>query len=400
MGPACEALDGSPRPTLLILGASARGAAFSARRAGLQPIAADRFADRDLRQVAPASLVPPERYPEGLADISASAPAAPWIYTGALENAPDLVDHIARQRPLWGNDAPTLRAVRDPFRVADALRRAGFRCPVVRPVSDGLPRDGSWLVKPLASGGGLGISPLLQDDPDEPEMPCYFQERIVGARLAAIFLATAARDGAGGTAALMGVTRQWIGHPSAPFAYVGSVGPWPVAPQVWSRIEALGRRLAAEFRLIGLFGVDLILHDREPWPVEINPRYTASVEVIELARGRALLADHARACDAGAERSLENSPTSGTDRTGIVGKLILFAPAPCIFPALRRVVLPADDPFAVPALGDIPEPGTRFEAGEPVLTLFARGPTVAACRQGLRLRRARWLRRLARSKGS
>jgi predicted ATP-grasp superfamily ATP-dependent carboligase len=82
-----------------------------------------------------------------------------------------------------------------------------------------------------------------------------------------------------------------------------------------------------------------------------------------------------------------------------VAKRILFAPAPCVFPELRlrRPLVPADDPFAVPALGDLPEPGTRFEAGDPVLTLFSRGPTVAACLQSLRLRRARWMRRLARS---
>jgi len=39
-------------PSLLILGASTRAAAHSARRAGFRPICADMFTDEDLREVA------------------------------------------------------------------------------------------------------------------------------------------------------------------------------------------------------------------------------------------------------------------------------------------------------------------------------------------------------------
>ena len=49
-------------------------------------------------------------------------------------------------------------------------------------------------------------------------------------------------------------------------------------------------RSRSAFGLAGWFGVDFILRDGIPWPVEINPRYTASVEIHELASGRSLLA--------------------------------------------------------------------------------------------------------------
>ncbi len=98
---------------------------------------------------------------------------------------------------------------------------------------------------------------------------------------------------------LAGVTRQWIGRPGARFAYAGSVGPWPVSILEQRRVEALGAALTSAFRLVGLFGIDFILRDGHPWPLEINPRYTAAVEVIELARGRALLAEHRRATTPG-----------------------------------------------------------------------------------------------------
>jgi predicted ATP-grasp superfamily ATP-dependent carboligase len=373
----------------LIVGASARAAAFSARRAGLQPIAIDLFADRDLREIGPAQRIAAASYPEGLADAADAAPGAPWIYTGALENHPELVDRIARHRPLWGNDGPTLRAVRDPFAVAAILRRDGLRCPVVRADAKGLPRDGSWLLKPMASAGGRGIVPLGTNDAGLVAQPCYYQERIAGTSLAALFVA------ARGDARLAGVTRQWIGRRGSPFAYTGSLGPWPISPRVRAQIEAIGRALAAGFGLVGLVGVDLILRDGVPWPVEVNPRYTASVEVLELALGRPLLAEHVRACDPDA--SAIDVPV--TPRPTAVGKLILFAPTRCRFPGFGDPAAAAivDDPFAIPRVADIPDRGTCFEVGEPVLTLFAGGRSLAACRLRLERRRARWVRRLRES---
>ena len=98
----------------------------------------------------------------------------------------------------------------------------------------------------------------------------------------------------------------------------GSAGEGPASPieGAWdrgrspdresARIGLLGDFLAASYRLVGLFGVDFILSDGQPWPVEINPRYTASVEVLELALRRSLLAEHRRACEA--ENAIDPSP--------------------------------------------------------------------------------------------
>ena len=50
-------------------------------------------------------------------------------------------------------------------------------------------------------------------------------------------------------------------------------------------LDKLGTVLAQAFRLVGLFGVDGVLDAERFWPVEVNPRYTASVEVLEGATG-------------------------------------------------------------------------------------------------------------------
>jgi predicted ATP-grasp superfamily ATP-dependent carboligase len=375
---------------LLILGASTRAAAFSALRAGFEPVCADLFADRDLRSVTAVQRIAADHYPRALAAVAERASAGPWIYTGSLENHPRLVARIARHRPLWGNDAPILRAVRDPLAVAEALHRAGLPAPAVRSDPRGLKRDGSWLVKPLASGGGRGIVPLKHGHGQvgAAARPCYYQQRITGPSFAAVFVASQPTS----TTRLVGITRQVVGRARFPFAYVGSLGPWPLAERVRERIERVGRTLAAASGLVGLFGVDLILRDGTPWPVEVNPRYTASVEVLELGLGRALLAEHARACDPAA--NVGPLPPWPLPRPRVVGKLVVFAPTRCYFPGAPEPAPVSDDPFAFRTIADVPDQGAHFEPGEPVLTVFAQGSTIDDCRLRLRRRRAYWLRRL------
>ena len=118
---------------LLIVGASARAAAFSARRAGIKPLAADLFGDVDLQCCCPTLRV--ECYPLGLIDAlrkidhSWQLGRTPWMITGALENQPDLVEQMAAEWPLYGNRAEVLRSIRDPAMLADALSAGGFLYP-------------------------------------------------------------------------------------------------------------------------------------------------------------------------------------------------------------------------------------------------------------------------------
>src|SRR5258708_31771185 len=131
---------------LVVIGASGRAAAFSALRVGLRPWAIDVFGDRDLRAACPTRVVPNRQYPAALAQLARQAPPGPWMYTGALENWPGLVEEISRERPLWGNDGACLRRVRDPFALAAALQEVNLPCPAVRRI-DERPATGRWLHK-------------------------------------------------------------------------------------------------------------------------------------------------------------------------------------------------------------------------------------------------------------
>jgi predicted ATP-grasp superfamily ATP-dependent carboligase len=381
-----ETIESTAIPDVLILGASARAAAFSALRCGLRPRCVDSFADRDLAAACPVQRVDPAQGVGAFVAAAESLPPSPWFYTGGLENHPDVVERIARRHRLWGAGAEVLRAIRDPVRVVEVLNRAGTPAPEVRREARGLPRDGSWLVKPLASGGGRGIGPLTAAEiPDESSR--YFQRRIPGPSFSALFI------GRGGSARLVGITRQWIGGvPGSPFAYRGSIGPCRLAGPLTRSLRALGDRLTSAFGLVGWFGVDYVLHEGRPWPVEINPRYPASLEIHEVATGRALLAEHRAACEGvpAPIEALEEEPA----RSRVVARWIIYAPRRLVAPDPIARWAGMSEPDLIPTVADVPWPGTEFEAGDPVLTLLASGAGVGQCRANLlRLRRA-WARRL------
>jgi uncharacterized protein len=359
--------------TLVILGASARAAAASAVRAGFRPACGDLFADVDLRRLGPALATPD--FPSGLASLARQLPVGPWIYTGGLENYPDLVEAVSLDRVLYGNPPATLRAARDPARLARALNRHGLKLPECRPTADELPRDGSWLRKRFHSSGGQGVRAWRGGAHRWPG-EAYFQRRIVGPSCAAVFVA------ANRQAQLVGVTKQLLGlgssHAGA-FHYRGSVGPLRLTIDEANAWQRIGAALADEFDLQGLFGVDAVVDARgDIWPVEVNPRYTASVEILERGLGVAALGWHVAACR---DRQLPaDSPTAN----GWHGKAIVYAPWDLrigdeFVAALER----SNEGRAWPAVADLPASGTTIRRGQPIVTVFAEADDQSAMEYGL-----------------
>ena len=374
---------------LTIVGSSARAAAVSAARSGFSVHAADLFADIDLCRIAQTTQI--DDYPAGLGDIIRGPQPGAWLYTGAIENYPDLVDAWARHRPLWGNAGDVLRTIRNPELVAAALDRHGLHAPLVTTEVNRVPTDGTWLAKPLTSAGGLHIAPWrgrqsadLQPSWGPPDR-WYFQQRVDGKSYSATFLSAA------GQAVLVGVTEQliglgWTGRAGADFRYCGSVGPVVLSRSAEKELMRIGELLAHEFHLIGLVGVDFVLNSAGVWPVEVNPRLTASVEVIERACGLHAIRMHAAACE---QRRLPSTDWNAFGK--VAGKAIVFAPTHVQFPQNWATAMDAADEIRFSELADIPSPGTPIDAGWPIATVLAEGTSVEAVRTKLRLRTGRLL---------
>src|SRR5262249_32131262 len=235
--------------------------------------------------------------------------------------------------------------------------------------------------RPGGGGGGGGSRRWTGElRASDRRQSVYLQEYIDGDSCSAVYV------GAGPDTRLLGVTQQLVGETrlhAKPFQYCGSIGPLELKPPAQAVFERLGRALAIGCGLRGLFGVDCVLADGVPYPVEVNPRYTASVEVLEYATGTPALALHCAAFDS--STCIPQAP-SASRWPKVIGKAILFARQGLVFPEegpWMAVLRQPSDIWDLPAFADIPHPGQRIEAGRPILTVFASAASVAAGRDRL-----------------
>ena len=363
---------------VLVAGVTTRALAASAARAGHRVTAVDAFGDVDLREVA--EVIALTRAGGGFTATAAARAAAGVLadvaaYTSNFENHPDAVEALARGRVLLGNPPDLLRRVRRPVALMRALASRGLPVPVTRASAPPArsPRR-AWLLKRRRSGGGRGIvawrgGPVGRGG--------YLQERIHGVPGSVIFVADGRR------AAPLGVTRQIVGEAglgARGFMYCGSllgIGLFSHATELIRRAEALAGAVTAEYGLVGLNGIDFVARDGVPYPIEVNPRPCASMELVERLGGPRLFDLHERGC----RGELPDVPPSSRR---VAGKAIVFA---------RRAVtaghLPGRDDLA-----DIPHPGERIRRGHPICTVFAEGRSGEECLRALLIRARRIYARL------
>ena len=381
-----------PHP-LLLIGPSTRAMAYSAKRAGYDPLCVDLFADTDLQAIAPVELIHMSDYPHGFVEKLKKYPAnIPVLYTGGLENHPAVYLELSKQRPVWGYLHSTPQhgnSIRNPEYLDSIAKSHAIRRPLHQwPCGF----SGRRLVKPRLGAGGRGIR--FWDGNPVPNTH-YLEQYLDGLSLSVAFVHM------GNTTRLLGITHQLIGcdflHAPSPFTYCGNTTQkmWQASAVPCSPLQAIEtsttdsrgqmstsppchdlrelQRIAttltdADPYLTGLFGIDFILHDGRYYLLEVNPRYTASVELLEHTTGLAFLDLHCQAFN-----QLNKCPVAQT---------FLSVPAKAIYFAPHRLTFPhdgpwtthhANDPWTMPLYADIPAPGTSIEQGHPVLTFFAQG---------------------------
>ena len=397
---------------VLLAGVSTRAAAESAARAGFVVTAIDAFGDLDQHPSVRCLSLQRDFTADAAARAARSIECDAVAYLSSFENHLRAVSTLAAGRALWGNTPAVLRRVRDPMLVTRALRRRGIAAPAVCVVSGfppplrfgearrsatregGSRTEGRWLVKPLASGGGHRVRPWRCTT----RLPrgCYLQELVDGTPGSVVFVA------AGGRAVPLGVSRQLVGEHSfgvTGYRYCGNIlvgaGDAGDAALV-KRACALAHAVAAEFGVVGVNGVDFVARDGFPYAIEVNPRWSASMELVERAYGLSVFGAHAAACTAGALPEFDLMRARRGE--GAVGKAVVFARRD-VAVGDTRAWLPGD---AAASVRDIPHPNQRIAAGRPVCTVFATGRDAVSCHRALVRRAERvyaelapWERRIA-----
>jgi predicted ATP-grasp superfamily ATP-dependent carboligase len=380
---------------VLVAGVSARAAAESAARAGFRVTAIDAFGDLDQHPSVTVHTVSRTFTANAAARAARGLACDTVAYLSSFENHPTAVAMLTAGRALWGNPPDVLQRVRNPRVLSHALRRRGFAVPTVLSrepgtfeplnpsnLSNPSNPESSWLVKPLSSGGGRRVRRWRPGT--RVPRGCYLQEFIEGVPGSIVFAA------AGGRAVPLGLSQQRVGESAfgaEGYQYCGSIlTPGDVSAGTSDRplfddACALCEAVADEFGLVGVNGIDFVARNGRANAVEVNPRWSASMELVELAYGLSVFSAHAGACADGV-LPMFNLLAARRD-SGAVGKAIVFARTDTVVGDTRAWLSAPPVQRALPAVRDIPHRGERIAAGQPVCTVFAAGRDTATCHAAL-----------------
>lgn len=378
----------SQAPYIAAIGLSARMLAQSARRAGLNVAALDIFGDRDTRQYAPLWFdiggeglsIDRQRLVDALERTARLPRMLGFVAGSGLEPLVRELCSAPRLPRFIGNSAEATAAVRAPQRFFALLDRLGIAHPQV---SFTLPTDTSgWLFKRANGCGGTHIE-ALDSKTNHDAADGYFQRLAAGDSMSALFV------GARGKASVIGFAEQLsMAAGSRPFLHTGSIGPADLPPQVMADFTAAIDAIVANTELAGLNSIDFLLEGDTFEVLEINARPSSTMTLYETASPeawpRGLIACHLDACLSG------RLPPPSRPATRLkAGQRVLFAPRGFVVPGSFSNAC-----FSDPACHDIPQPGTRIGAGEPVCTLVVAQPSTSAVRDELERREALVLQRI------
>ena len=277
-------------PTLILVGGSVRAAATDAVAGGYRVVAIDRFGDRDLLQISERWYPLDDRWQQQLA----AWPAAPIVGTGGFLWRDSC--HLRSDRLVAFPTPDVFQSLCDP----EQLRQVAAGCELDFPLT--IPHAGRssplmvaapasasqrWLIKPRYGTAGIGIrfasASSLSGHTDPSDDPIDLQQWVAGRPLGACFF-TRRRCGQRVTrllGAFDGLTHRQ--HRDWRWLYGGSLGPRQLTTSDRESLSRLGTEIADRFGLVGLFNVDLLRRRNGTLVLlEVNPRYSASMELLRI----------------------------------------------------------------------------------------------------------------------
>jgi uncharacterized protein len=346
----------------LIAAISGRALAAAARRAGYRPLVADFFGDADTVAMAervarlPGDLrngIDGQRLLRTLRELAGGERPMAVVLGSGFEAKTELVDEVAAHFPLAGNRAETIRRIKDPYLLSADCSDLGIPHPDVQRE---LPPDPeNWVVK---SAGGAGGTHIRRANGEPPGPRRYFQRHVAGQSISALFI------GDGERASVIGFSRQWTSRSSsAPYRYGGAARLRRFSQTDATMIGDWVSRLTRRAGLLGLCSADLVRASDGYRLIEINPRPGATLDIFDSDEAP-LMEAHLR----GVRGETYRLPRFADS----MASMIVYTSRP--IPSFPAVAWPQ-------WTADRQSPGTELIAGDPICTVFARGPSAAVTRQ-------------------
>lgn len=372
---------------MAVIGFSARAAAQSAKRQGFEVVAVDLCADRDLLADCRAHYgLDDPSWPDVL---NSDYPNATLLLTGGMEHRSAWVDRCHSQSDRRAVTGTQLRSMRTLANWEEWAAFAELGWPKTIPaanfgsISMNSMRSSNWLVKNLESGGGMGTTDFEEQGLPKNLGSTYLQERMPGETIGVTFLSSQV------SSTFIGAMATWPPESNATvkrYVYRGSYGPIPLSKTNIDRLQRFAAIAGRESGLLGIWQADFLSHEGELTLLEINPRWSASMDLLDVGLDLRLVEKHdasvrgmmtSSAMEQLASRACEES-LSSSER--MWGKLIVYADRPCVISGpqsefwwLNRWTMDLSGEINRCWFADIPTAGTNIPAGGPILTVMTSG---------------------------
>lgn len=343
---------------ILIVGFSTRHVAASAARAGLEVCAIDHFCDLDLKRISIACTRFEElvEIPDLVHKFCSEYQVDAIITTSGAEDLHNL------PVPILGTSPGIAARFLDKELTQKFFEVHGFPVPALV-----TPGTFPAILKPCKGSGGWRNA-LVSDEEDIrvwesqfPGEPYLLQEVAPGIPASVCCVAD------GREARAIAVNLQILrGSEEARFGFCGSLTPFrhPLSWKMREMAEAIGSKSGCK----GIIGIDFLVTNDRIIPIEVNPRFVATLDTIERATGCNLVQMHIDGCQG-------TLPSSVPESEHFCIRQILFAP--------HDLTIRDDLSPLIPDVADIPTPPASFEAGGAVISVYGEGDDEGSARSAL-----------------
>lgn len=333
---------------VLVAGFTTRHVVQSAYRAGYLPYAVDHFCDQDLTWYTEDHI----RF-DDLAELPSCIQEMCERHLIDLMVVTSGAEQVTSCIPILGTSSHTIDRMLDKLETGNFFRDHGIPTPNL--VSDG---EYPAMLKPRRGAGGWRnriVRNITERDAWVSKFvntPFLLQHIVQGIPASVSCVSDGQR-------AVAIATNEQILRDSAeaPYAFSGSVTPF--SHPLEHLMVTLAERVAAACGCIGTLGIDFVVGDT-PWAIEINPRFQGTVDTIEMAYDCNVFQLHLEAC-----RGI--LPAAPPTVKRYATRKILFSE--------RDMVLSCDLRKFHTFIADIPWPGSFFEEGSAIVSVFGTGRT-------------------------
>jgi predicted ATP-grasp superfamily ATP-dependent carboligase len=337
------------RGTVLVAGFATRHVVRSAWNAGYHVAAIDHFCDQDLCWYTDQCRTFEELddLPGLVEEFCRRHPVDLLVVTSGAED-------MRSTLPVCGTPKERVREFLDKLAIQEFFEREHIPVPPIVPAT-----TFPCMIKPRRGAGGwrnqVVGSPAGERAWTEmwPDVPYIRQELVDGIPCSVSCIAN------GSEARAVAVNEQLLRETDErAHGFAGAITPFD-HPRT-AELIAIAEQAAGASGCIGSVGVDFMLGDHI-WAIEINPRFQATLDTVEMATGRNMFDLHVSAC-------------RGMLPPGGAGRPPAYAARRIVF-ADRDLTVRDDLRRLSPYVADIPWRGSDIEEGGAVVSTFGWGKT-------------------------